>query len=370
MTGLSVRGLTLAAAARGKPVVEDVSFSAQAGAVTAILGGAGAGKTVLLAGIAGLLSPLRGAVFVNGAEVTALRAGKRGVDFLPPGTDLADDRTLSAALRRLGGRQQADTSQQLLGDFGLAGVADGRVSALTHGQGFAALTAARLLGQGEVLLVDDAGTGLDNAARSALQQWLWQQAANGRCVVLATRDTALALTADALVLLQAGQVLQAGAPASVYAEPRDLASARLTGPVNALRGVVRQKIPGGFIWSAAGRKFSQQGAGPALGAEVVLCLRPEYLGLAVENAPGNTLAGTVTRLVCLGGRTESWADTDLGPMRLHMPGPAQLRPGQVVTLTWDAASPWTFCDTSQPGRESAAPLVHEVTPPVRSTARV
>jgi ABC-type Fe3+/spermidine/putrescine transport system ATPase subunit len=189
-------------------------------------------------------------------------------------------------------------------------------------------------------------------------------------VVIATRDRGIALAADSLVLLHAGQVLQAGSPASVYAEPRDLIAAGLTGPVNVLRGVVRQKIPGGFVWAANGRKFSQAGAGPALGAEIVLCLRPEQLALAPEGSPGNCLPGTVTRLVCLGGRTESWAETPLGVLKLHAPGPAQLRPGQVVTLTWDAASPWTLLETAQPAREDSGAAAREVAVPVRSAARV
>ncbi len=370
MTGLSVRGLTLAVSARERPCVEDVSFSAQAGAITAILGAAGSGKTMLLAGIAGLLKPVRGAVFVNGADVTSLRPGKRNVTMLPPGTDLGADRTLQAALRRIGGRNTAAASQDLLRAFGLETLAEARIAGLTHGQGFAALTVARLLGAGDVVLVDDAATGLDSAARGALQDWLWRQVAAGRSVVIATRDTAMALAADSLVLLQAGQVLQTGAPASVYAEPRNLAAAQMTGPVNELRGVVRQKIPGGFIWAAGGRRFSQLGAGPALGAEAVLCVRPEQVFLVADDAAGNTLPGTVTRLLCLGGRTESWVDTPLGMVRLHTPGPAQLRPGQVVTLAWDAASPCMLFETSQPGREETRPPAREVTQPVRSTARV
>ncbi len=365
-----MRGLTLAETARARPVVQDVSFSAEGGAVTAILGGAGAGKTMLLAGIAGLLKPLRGAVFVNGADVTGLRAAKRGVAFLQPGTELGGDRTLAAALRRIAGRAASAESAELMRRFGLEALADTRVAALTHGQGFAALTAARLSVTGDVVLVDDAGTGLDAEARAALQDWLWRQAASGRVVVIATRDTAMALAAHSLVLLREGQVLQAGAPASVYAEPRDITAARLTGPVNVLRGVVRQKTPGGFVWAGAGRKFSQAGAGPALGAEVLLCVRPAQLGLAAEGATGNVLPGTVTRLVCLGGSTESWVDTPLGALTLHTPGPAQLRPGQVVSVTWDAASPWILLDSAQPGREQSVPAAREVAVPVRSAARV
>jgi ABC-type Fe3+/spermidine/putrescine transport system ATPase subunit len=354
MTGLSVRGLTLAETARALPLVEDVSFSAEAGAVTAILGEAGAGKTVLLTGIAGLRKPLRGAVLVSGADVTKLRPGKRGIAMLPPGTDMGGDRTVDAALRRIAGRGAEPGLLDLLHAFGLSGVSGKRVASLTHGEGFATLAAARLLGAGDVLLVDDAATGLGATAREALLHFVAAQSGAGRTIVLATRDTSMALAADSLVLLNEGRVLQSGAPASVYAEPRDLTAARLTGRMNLLHGIVRQKIPGGFIWSAGGRKFTQLGAGPALGAAVAFCLRPEQMTLAAEGAPGNTLPATVTRLVCLGGRTETWAETALGPVIMHTPGAAQLRRGQLFSLGWEAGAPWPLLDAVPSGPPPAA----------------
>ena len=63
MSGLSIRGLTIAGAASAgaRPAVEDVSFSAPRGAITAVLGAAeGAGKTLLLAGVGGVLKTAAG----------------------------------------------------------------------------------------------------------------------------------------------------------------------------------------------------------------------------------------------------------------------------------------------------------------------
>jgi ABC-type Fe3+/spermidine/putrescine transport system ATPase subunit len=339
MTGLSVRGLTLAEGSPPRLVAEDISFSAPRGAVTAVLGAPGAGKTMLLAGIAGLCKPLRGSVLVNGADVTAARAGRRGIFLLPPGTDLGGQRTVTAALCRVAGRASAGGIAELLEVFGLTPVAGARLAELTHGQGFAVLAAARLLGQGDVLLVDEAGTGLDGRARAALLGWLWRQAALDRTVVLATRTADLALSADTIVLLRQGQVVQSGNPASLYGEPRDADAARLTGPVNVLAGVVRQKVPGGFIWVGGGRKFTQLGGGPTLGGLVELYVRPEQFFLVDAQTKGNTLPAIVTRLICLGGRTGAMLDTALGNLEIHTAGPATLRIGQHVTVGWDPSTP-------------------------------
>jgi ABC-type Fe3+/spermidine/putrescine transport system ATPase subunit len=354
MTGLSVRGLTLAEGTPARLVAEDISFSAPRGAVTAVLGGPGAGKTLLLAGIAGLRKQVRGTVLVNGVDITAAKPARRGIFLLPPGTDLGGERTVSAALRRIAGRALAGQIPELLELFGLSSQAGARLATLTHGQGYAVLAASRLLGQGDVLLVDEAGTGLDGEGRAALLGWLWRRAADGSTIVLATRTADLALTADNLVLLRRGQVLQAGAPASVYADPRDPDAARLTGPVNVLLGVVRQKVSGGFIWVAGGRKFIQLGAGPSLGGEVALYLRPEQLRLVPHDAEGNVLPAMVTRLICLGGRTKACVDTALGPLEVDTAGPTPFRTGQSVAVGWDTGAAWRPWANDDPGQGAAA----------------
>jgi ABC-type Fe3+/spermidine/putrescine transport system ATPase subunit len=351
MTGLSIRGLTLAIpSSPTRPCIEDISLSAARGAVTAILGPSSAGKTLLLAGIAGLIKPIRGAVFLDGNDVTHMRAAKRGTGLLPPGTDLGGERVLAASLRRIAGRANAAAVPLLLQEFGLETRTAARVTTLSHGEAFAALAASRLLPAGDALLVDEAGTGLDGAIRQALMQALRREAARGRVVLIATRDASLALQADQLLLLQNGEILQSGTPATLYAEPRDSAAALLTGPANILRGTVRQKMPGGFIWAASGQKFMQAEPAvaarllpvPALGHAVALSLRPERL---VQDAPGNAVSATVGRVVCHGAFTQLDLTSALGPLVMHTPGPPRHWPGQPITAGWDAAAAWLLRDT-------------------------
>ena len=366
MSGLSIRGLTIMPAGMPsgsppgavRPPVEDVSFSAPRGTVTAVLGWAGAGKTLLFAGIAGLVKPQRGAVFLDGVEITRPAAARRGIGFLPPGTDLGANRTLNASLRNIAGRAGAATVAELLAAFDLAPLADARLNTLTHGQGFGALAASRLLPQGAALLVDEAATGLDGAMRGALLQYLRGQAELGRIVVIATRDPALAMQADQLILLHGGHVLQAGAPAILYAEPRDETAARLTGPVNMLSGPVRQKMPGGFMWAAGGQKFVQAvpagGAGlpfaPALGHTAYLCLRPEDVK---KDAACNTISATVSRVTGHGAFTQTELMSPLGPLTMHEAGPPLHWPGLIMTVGWDPAAPCLLRDEAPGPREPA-----------------
>jgi ABC-type Fe3+/spermidine/putrescine transport system ATPase subunit len=340
---LSIRGLTVLRKDRGRSrhlVLEDVSLSAQPGEITAILGAAGSGKTSLLAAIAGLLKAERGAVLVGGTDVTAMRAGRRGIGFLPPGLALEPGRSLESGLAVLApSRRNRGGTLAALVEFGLSpGLVAGAAS---HGQGFAALAAARLLPDQPVLLVDEAGTGLDRHGLEVLCTVLRREAGGGRTVLIATRDPAIALAADHLVLLRGGHVLQTGTPASLYTEPRDEAAARLTGSANILRGTLRQKLPGGFIWVAAGQRFTQaDGLGqpaPALGNAVSLCLRPAHLRVWHPALP-NRLPAQIVTLTCHGDRTALRCDTPLGPLDALCDTPSPLRPAMAIDLGWDGSA--------------------------------
>ena len=340
VSGLSVRGLTVERARR--LVLEDVSFSAPAGAVTAVLGLAGAGKTSLLAAIAGLLPLARGAVFRGGQEVTRLPERDRGFGFLVPGSVLPQARTLRVALQRLAGRQDTGSGDGI-GQLGLAHLAGRRVGMLSHGEQGLALTAARLGMDGDVLLVDEAGMGLDDRARHSLLTALRTAASGGRPVLLATRSPAVALAADQLVLLGGGRVLQAGRPASLHAEPWDAQAARLTGGANILTGAVRELRAGGFVWAGGSRHVQAASLDmprPTLGSPVSLCLRPERIALlAAEAGADNVAGGTILDVRSAGPLLDVLADTRLGTLLVAVPswGAAPYpEAGRPVRLGWAA----------------------------------
>ena len=344
MSGLSLRGLTVERARR--LVVEDVSFTAPAGQVTVVLGARGAGKTTLLAAAAGLMPVVRGLVVMDGADVTKLSPRRRGVAMLAPGTVLEAAASVADAVAATLGRRGRAEVLPLLEQLGLAALAGQRVRSLSHGEHFLALAAARLAAAGSALLVDEAASGLgaDDALR--VMEWLFAAAKSGRTVVMATRDPAAAHAADHLVLLAEGRVLQAGTPASCYAEPKSAAAALLTGPANVLEGVVRERRPGGFIWTAAGQRFRQaltpEMAPPVLGGPILCCLRPERLMLlAAAEQADNALAGTVTRLGSAAGSLAVVVETACGPLRTLVPAwprTLDVSVGAAVTIGWQAGA--------------------------------
>jgi len=346
MTSLSVRGLTVLRAR--STALEDVSFSAAAGTITAILGEAGAAKTSLLAAIAGLLPVERGAVFCDSKDVAGLPPRRRGIGFLPPGTVLPAGRTLEISLRRIvprGARQDAAAMLAALAPT----LPQTSPAHFSHGQAQLALTVARLLRPGGVLLLDEAGSGLDEAARAVLSTHLRQLAQSGRTVVIATRDPAMARLADHLVLLAGGQVIQAGTPASLYAEPRSEAAARLTGHANIISGRIRELRGQAFVWTSTGRFLQAADPDmprPTLGAEITLCLRPERIDLlTATDTADNLLDADITDVRSAGPLLHVAANTALGPLLVATPSwrpnfyPAT---GQQIRLSWLPDAPWVL----------------------------
>jgi ABC-type Fe3+/spermidine/putrescine transport system ATPase subunit len=257
-------------------------------------------------------------------------------------------RTTAASLRRLAPRAVRAGAVTLLDSLSPV-LAETPPLQLSHGQSQLALTAARLLPEGGILLIDEAGMALDDPARAALAAYLRNAAKSGRTVVLATRSPDVALQADHLVLLAEGQVLQAGTPASLYAEPCSATAARLTGPANIITGRIRELRPHHFIW-ASGARFLQSAdpdmPRPTLGAEITVCLRPERIALLdPHETADNTLAAEITDVRAAGPLLHVHARTQLGDLLI---APPSWRPtfypatGQHIRLAWSPDAPWVI----------------------------
>ena len=346
MTGLSVRGLTVRRGSRF--VLEDVSFSAATGGVTAILGSAGAGKTSLLSAIAGLLGSERGAVFLCGTELRA-RAARRRIGFLAPGTVLPAARTVLSAVQRCGGRTQRSAGADTLAALA-PGLAPAAPMSLSHGESLLALAAARHMPGGKVLLVDEAGMGLDDASMHRAAAHLHSLAAAGRAVLFATRSPAMALLADHLILLSAGQVIQAGTPASLYAEPRTAEAARLTGTANIVQGRIRELRQGGFIWTDGGRFLQAVDPDmprPALGDAVTICLRPERVSLlGTGETADNMIDADIADVRAAGPLLQVRVQSPMGEVLALVPSwrPGLFYPaaGQQGRIGWSAKAGWVL----------------------------
>ncbi|MFI0449775.1 ABC transporter ATP-binding protein [Actinomadura sp. 6N118] len=192
-------------------VVDDLSFTARAGAVTGFFGPNGAGKTTALKVVVGLARADAGGVLINGAPPGRLDARTVGVAIEPCGahpgrSGRAHLRSL-AALAGLPMRRVAE----VLEIVGLEGAARRRVGAYSMGMRQRLGLAAALLGDPDILVLDEPVNGLDPQGIRWLRTLVRERAASGRTVLLSSHLLSeAASTVDDVVVIDRGRLVHSG----------------------------------------------------------------------------------------------------------------------------------------------------------------
>jgi ABC-2 type transport system ATP-binding protein len=193
--------------------VDDLSFSVRAGAVTGFLGPNGAGKTTALKSIVGLARPTAGRALIDGAQVGAVAPDARmlGVHIEPcgahPGRSARDHLRSLAALARLP-RGRVD---EVLALVGLEQAAGRRVGKYSTGMRQRLGLASALLGDPEILVLDEPLNGLDPQGIRWVRTLLRERAASGRTVLLSSHVLAeAAQTVDDVVVIHKGRLVRQG----------------------------------------------------------------------------------------------------------------------------------------------------------------
>src|SRR6476619_1295941 len=191
----------------GFTAVEDVSFTAAAGEVTALLGPNGAGKTTTIEILEGFQAPTAGTIRVLGTDPRAGgRAGRlwrARIGLVLQSTSLDAQLTVTEALTLFGGlypgRQRIG---EVLDAIDMADDARTRIGALSGGQRRRVDLGIAIIGQPEMLFLDEPTTGLDPEARRRLWTVIENLTAGGTTVLLTTHylDEAQRLARRVIVL--------------------------------------------------------------------------------------------------------------------------------------------------------------------------
>ena len=211
MTGLEVRRLTKTF---GRvTAVRDVSFSAPAGMVTGLLGPNGSGKTTTLRIALGLVQPSAGEVLIGGVRYSRLDRPRRVVGAMlesagfHPGRRARDHLRILAAADGIPARRV----DEVLDRACLMPAASRPVRQFSLGMRQRLGLAAALLGDPEVLVLDEPANGLDPGGIAWLRSMLRGLAAEGRTIVIASHELGeVTRTVDHVVIVSAGELRFAG----------------------------------------------------------------------------------------------------------------------------------------------------------------
>jgi ABC-2 type transport system ATP-binding protein len=205
--GYGVEDLTVAY--HGQVAVAGVDLEVPAGAVTAVVGGDGAGKSTVLRALVGAVRPAGGRVRRPASVGAGYLSAGPGVW---PDLTVAENLAFSGTAYGLGGRALRERADRLLGRTGLAGAADRLGGQLSGGMRQKLALAMALLHEPELLVLDEPTTGVDPVSRAELWRLIAGAAAAGAAVVLATSYLDEAERAAWVLVLDQGEALLAGAP--------------------------------------------------------------------------------------------------------------------------------------------------------------
>jgi ABC-2 type transport system ATP-binding protein len=197
----------------GVTAVREVSFTAPAGMITALLGPNGSGKTTTLRAVLGLVRPTAGVALIGGVPYASLSQPRRSVGALLDAAGFHPGRRARDHLRVLASAAGVPVrrADEVLDQVGLAAAAGRRVRGFSLGMRQRLGIAAALLGDPPLLVLDEPGNGLDPAGLAWLRKLLRDLADQGRTVVIASHALAeVAQTADHAVILSAGRLRFAG----------------------------------------------------------------------------------------------------------------------------------------------------------------
>ncbi|MFD5051910.1 ATP-binding cassette domain-containing protein [Streptomyces tendae] len=208
MTTIDVHNLTKEYGTRR--AVDDLTFTVRPGRVTGFLGPNGAGKSTTMRLVLGLDRATSGTATVGGRAYTTLHEPLRHVGALLDADAAHGSRTARNHLRVLAAsnRVPARRVDEVMEETGIASVARSRVKAFSLGMRQRLGIAAALLGDPEVVMLDEPSNGLDPEGIIWIRELLRRMAAEGRTVLVSSHlMNETASFADHLVVLGRGRLL-------------------------------------------------------------------------------------------------------------------------------------------------------------------
>ena len=193
--------------------VEGLSFDAPVGQVTGFLGPNGAGKTTTLRMLLGLVRPTAGEALIGGIRYEQLRDPTRVVGAVLEYSASNPGRTGRDQLRVLAAVTGAPTRRvdEVIAQVDLGDAMNRRVSGYSTGMRQRLGLAAALLGDPDVLILDEPANGLDPEGIAWLRNLLRSCAADGRTILISSHVLSeIAQTVDRVVIISRGELRFAG----------------------------------------------------------------------------------------------------------------------------------------------------------------
>ena len=279
--------------------LQDISLTIEAGEFFTLLGPTGAGKTLILESIVGLVPLSSGRIRIGSRDVTRLPPEKRGVGIvyqdcaLFPHLSVRENISYGLRYHRKTRPDQDGRFDRLVSQLGLAHLLGRSVHNLSGGEKQRVALSRALAVDPSVLLLDEPLSSLDPNFREEIRQLLkdlhWK---TGISVLMVTHDFSEAhFLAQRAAVINAGRIEQVGDVTTVFQRPATVFVAEFVG----MKNIFAAKFAGNRA-QVGKLSFHINSSSSSHGR---IAIRPEHVKLSVtapEGPQGNRLEGTISRI--------------------------------------------------------------------------
>lgn len=285
--------------------LRSISFDVQEGEYFVLLGPSGAGKTILLEILAGLVSPENGTMLLNETDLIRRPIGKRDMALVYQDQalfpHLSVRKNIGYGLREKSSQDKKTEIERLANSVGAEALLSRSPGTLSGGEAQRIALARALATKPKVLMLDEPISSLDTQARDHLRTLLRKLHADGLTIIHVTHDLEEAISlATRVAIIEEGQIVQTGTPLEVFHNPRSEFVARFVGFRNFLKGeLIRPEKETGRLSNFLTDGLALHILTDANPGEGYLILRPEDLILsrdATDTSARNTFSASVREI--------------------------------------------------------------------------
>jgi putative spermidine/putrescine transport system ATP-binding protein len=335
-------------------VLKGINLEIPTGHLVVLLGPSGCGKTTLLRTIAGISDATSGGIWLNDRRIDEVPPERRnfGVVFqtyaLFPHLSVARNVAFGLEMRRVSRPEIERRVAAALDVVGLGDYATRLPKQLSGGQQQRVALARAIVIEPNVLLFDEPLSNLDAKLRDSLREDLRAlQQKLGITSVYVTHDQSEAMVmSDRIVVMNAGEIDQFGAPREIYERPASARVAAFIGRSNTLGGAIAEALGGESyrIATSSGAIGAEGPAGLPSGTTVQVMIRPENIRIAEageENDGDNRIGGTVIASIYQGSANQLSVRLASGDtVTVDVAGRRLIEPGAAIALRFSPRDAW------------------------------